>query len=50
MKTSLLQRHSLLICHCHLQTAVVEIEVVKWREVKTNCSAIVRSHGREFLI
>ena len=24
--------------------------VVKWREVKTNCSAIVRSHGKEFLI
>ena len=27
----------------------VQSEVVKWREVKTNCSAIVRSHGREFL-
>ena len=27
----------------------VQGEVVKWREVKTNCSAIVRSHGREFL-
>ena len=31
METPLVQRHSLLICHCHLLAAVVEIDKV-WQQ------------------